>query len=172
VPLTCLDSFHVLTCLSICALQLVSAPYLLGFFLCPDLFIHLHSPGSECPLLTWILSVFDLSIHLCSSVGKCPHLLRFFPCPDLFIHLHSSESECPLLAQILSVLTCLSALFSGWVSLACSDSFHVLTHLSICTLQEVSAPYSFRFFSQPYLSICLCSSVGKCPSLTQILPMS
>src|SRR6267142_1302457 len=54
-PLAWLDSFWVLTCPS-CALQLVSAPHLVRFFLCPDLSICLCSPGSECPLLGQILS--------------------------------------------------------------------------------------------------------------------
>jgi hypothetical protein len=51
------DSFHALTCLSICVLQKVSAPRSVGFFACPDLSLDLRSPGSECPSLGQILSV-------------------------------------------------------------------------------------------------------------------
>lgn len=47
--LTCLDSYYVLTCLSI--LQLVSAPHSLRFLLCSDLSICQCSPVGECPLL-------------------------------------------------------------------------------------------------------------------------
>jgi len=50
-------SFCVLTCPSLYGLQFVSAPWLVGFFLCPDLSLPLWSPGSECPLVGWFLSV-------------------------------------------------------------------------------------------------------------------
>ena len=58
MPLACLDFFYVLTPLFICALQNVSAPCLLGFFLCPNLSAHLCSPESECPLVSFFLN-FD-----------------------------------------------------------------------------------------------------------------
>ena len=50
-------SFCVLTCPSLCHLQDVSAPCLVTFFPCPDLFLPLPSPGSECPLLGHFLSM-------------------------------------------------------------------------------------------------------------------
>jgi len=51
VPLAGLHVFCVLTCLSIWALQGVSAPCWLAFFPCPDLSLCLGSPVGECPLL-------------------------------------------------------------------------------------------------------------------------
>src|SRR6266850_1517621 len=58
------NPFRVLTCPSVCALQSVSAPRSVGFFPCPDLSVHLCSPGSECPSLGWILS---MSCLVCPS---------------------------------------------------------------------------------------------------------
>jgi len=111
--------------LSVCALQDVSASCSLGFLLCPDLSICLHSPGCECPLLTqipsmsWLVCPSVLSrmwvphAHLDSfCVLTCPSVctlqfvsapcsLRFLPCPDLSVHLCSSESECPSFVHFL-----------------------------------------------------------------------
>ena len=53
-----LFSLYVLTCPIRCHLQSVSTPRSVGFFACPDLSLAMLSPGSECPLLGWILSVF------------------------------------------------------------------------------------------------------------------
>jgi len=88
--------------------------------------------------------------------------------------LCSPGCECLLLTRIPSVswLVHLSALSRMWVPLAHSDSFHVLTCLSICALQDVSAPCSLGFLLCPDLSICLHSSVCECPLLTQIPSMS
>ena len=54
VPFTHLDSFCVLTCLSICALQ--PSP-LLTQILSMSWLVHLSALGSKCSLLTWILSM-------------------------------------------------------------------------------------------------------------------
>jgi len=57
-PLVCwLVSFCVLTCPSLCCLQMVSASWLVSFFPCPDLSLPLWSPESECPLLGHSLSI-------------------------------------------------------------------------------------------------------------------
>ena len=115
--LACLDSFHVLTYLSICTLQLVSASCLLEFLPCLNLFLHFL--GSEHPLLVQIPSVSQpvyLSIYTLQEVSA-PWLLVFLSCSDLFsfctfqfvsascilgfilhpnlsIYLHSPECEC------------------------------------------------------------------------------
>jgi len=47
----------LLTHPSLCALQFVSASCPLSFFACPNLCFPLHSPGSECPSLSWFVSV-------------------------------------------------------------------------------------------------------------------
>jgi len=145
VPLTHLDCFHALTCLSMCALQNVSAPHLLRLFMCPELFVCLCSLACECPLLAQIVSMpwlvclsvlssmwVPLTCSDCFCALTClsvcalqhvsaPCLLRFFPCPDLSVHLCSPACECPLLTQILSMswLVHLSVLSRQWVPLLC-----------------------------------------------------
>ena len=142
VPLPCFDSFCVLTCLSICALQFVSAPCLLGFFLCPNLSVHLCSSESECLLLTWILYVFWL-VCLCSS-----------------------ESKCPLLPWILSVfwLVLPSVLSREWVSLICFLSFWILMPSPSHILHSPACMYllsTFLFSVNRHISpLCVCQNVS------------
>jgi len=100
-PLSCLLSLHTLICPSLYTLL----AYLLTFFPCLNLSHSLHSPGSECPLLARFHSLSsDLSLHLClrSPESECPLLARFHSLSsDLSLHLclRSPESECPLLAR-------------------------------------------------------------------------
>src|SRR6266851_1615254 len=63
--------FSVLTCLSICALQNVSAPYWLAFLYCFDLFLYLYYLGS-----------------------KYSHWLTFFLYINIIPLLHSLGCEC------------------------------------------------------------------------------
>jgi hypothetical protein len=116
----------------------VSTPFLVTFFLYPDLSQPLWSPGSEFHSLGCFLSVFCLwlvhpsvisswwvllaqllsfCILTCSSLCglqfvSIPYLVTFFLCPDLSIPLQSRM----------------------WVPLTQSLSFHILTCPSLCGL--------------------------------------
>ena len=174
VPPSHSNYFCFLTCLSICVLQNVSAPCLVGFLLCSNLFclsIHLCSPVSECSLLDWI---FYMSWFICLPMlsRMWVTLLGFFLYSNLSICLCSSVGKHLLLAQILSILiVCPSALSRLWVPLTCLDFLHVLTCLTVCTLQVVSASCSVGFFTCSNLSVHLCSLGCECPLLGRVLAM-
>ena len=146
VPLAHIDSFYVLTCPSVCALQEVSTPCLLRFLLCPNMSVCLHSSlwvplacsdSFFCPNLSLNLSLWVPFTHLdsfyvltcsfiyCLQEVSASHLSKFLSCPNLSICLCSSVCKCPLLS---------------------SHFFSVLRCLSICALQFVSAPYCLHFF--------------------------
>jgi hypothetical protein len=67
--LALLVSFGVLTYPSLCGLQLVSAPRLVGFFRRPDLSLPVWSPVGERTLLCWFLSV-SLLVPPCAVSRK------------------------------------------------------------------------------------------------------
>jgi len=101
VPLGWLVSFCVLTCLSLCGLQFVSAPCLLGFFLCPDLSLPLWSPESESPCLVGFILYPDMSLPLLSPEGECPLLGWFLSVSWLYFSVY-------LLQGVSTPLFCLS----------------------------------------------------------------
>ena len=77
------NSFHVLTCPSLCGLQKVSGSRSVGFFSCLDLSLNVRSPGSEWVLVGQILSVssFVPPFAILQSVSG-PRLVGFFLYPD------------------------------------------------------------------------------------------
>ena len=156
MPLTILVSFHVLSCPSLCGLQLVSAPHLVGFFLCPDLSLlcglQLVSPWA------WSISFQILTLsHLLSPGSEYPfNLLICFWCTDVFLHFSESEPFfyiCPLPASGFS-LRCFSAsqlLFDKlrsfnsdvlWLFFLISSWSHRCTssHLSVCLVMTYITP--------------------------------
>jgi hypothetical protein len=151
VSLPCFLSFRVLTCPSLCALQLVSASHSLAFFPCPHLSLGLRSQVCECPLLSFFLSCPHLSVALCSPVRECPptRLLSF------------GVLTCPSLCALQGVSAPHFLAF-----------FRVLTCPSLCDLQDVSAPRSLAFFPRPHLSVARRSPGSECPSLARFLSVS
>ena len=151
--LTRSDSFRVLTCSSLCRRQFVSAPRLVGFFVCSDL-----SLPSRC----------------CLQFVRGPHLVGFFLYPDMSLPMPSPVGERPSLGRILSlsflVLICTSQCRLQFVSAPCSVRFFPCPDVSLpmlslgcecprsvgfiprltlvfrCRHQEVSAPRSPGFF--------------------------
>ena len=113
-------SFFIITCLSLCCLQVVSTPLLVAFFMCPEKSLPLSSAGSECPWISHFLS--------------------------------ANSKVCP------------SAVSSWCVPLVRSITFHALTSLSLCRLQEVCAPHSVTSFCV-LISPPLLSSGGECLTL-------
>lgn len=124
------------TCLSICTLQFVSAPYIVAFFLYSNFFIYIFSLECESLLLAPILFMLRLV-----------HLSEPFRMWATFTHSH------PFMSQ----LVCLFMLSRVWVPLIHLDYFYVLTYLSIYALQDVSVSSLPGFFLYSYLSLgCKC----------------
>jgi hypothetical protein len=124
-----------------------------GQILCPGLSLLLHSLVRKCPSLAPMLAV---SRHV-------------------FFLLGPPVCKCSSLAQIVSISLFVSpsALFSTCVPFACSDSFHIMTFSSLCTLQWVSTSHWFIiFFPYPDSSPPLHSPGSACLSLSQILFVS
>jgi hypothetical protein len=92
VPVACGLSFHVLTYLSICALQMVSSPHSLASASCPHLSFSLRSPVGECPSLARFLSFHVFTyLWLCTTGGQYPYLACFLFMPSL-VHLSTLSS--------------------------------------------------------------------------------
>lgn len=126
----------VLTCISICTLQLVSAPCLPSFFL---------SWLANLSVLSrkWVPFAHLVSFHVLTCPSICPLQLVSSPCllgfllfSDLSIYLYYLGSKWTLLAWFLSIfwLVYISAISRMWVSLAHIAFFHILTYLPICIL--------------------------------------
>ena len=111
-------SSHVLTCLSRCTPQLVSAPRSLAFSPCPHLSLMMRSPECECPSLSRFLFVSSCPSLCTPQTVSAPFSLAFFSCPHFSLPLCFPVRECPSLARSLF--------------------FYVLTCPSRCALQLVS----------------------------------
>jgi hypothetical protein len=148
VPLACLLSFSLSTCSPLYALQIVNALYLLAFFYCPELILSVLLE-CECPLLAFFCS-FKLTLYSLQGVSVS-HSLTFFCCPVLTSPLCSLVCKWPSLAHflLLSWLVPSSVLSRKWVPLPHLLSFIVLICPSLCTLQELSAPFSLTFVHCP-----------------------
>lgn len=69
------------------ALQAVSASHLPYFFYHPNLSLplHLHSSVCKCASLSCSLSPSDLSLSLCTPVGKSSQSVTYFSYPELLL---------------------------------------------------------------------------------------
>jgi len=143
VPLPQLFSFHVLTSPSWYGLQLVSAPPLATFFLCPDKSFPMWSLVCECSLLSHFLSVsWQVSSDVVSRMWVPLAQLLFF-------HVLTGPSQCGL--QLVSALSLVTFF-------PCSDKS------PWCGLQFVSTPCLLAFFACPDKSLSLCPPGCECPS--------
>jgi hypothetical protein len=131
VPLACLNSFHVITCSSLCALQSVSFSHKLKFFLCSDLSIHLCSLNSS---LFPYLAFFRLCVPL-------DHFL-IYEKQTCVSHACLLECELPSFICLLSAFSYL--LFSGLKAL-------VLKLSTLCA-KVLLLFYSFIFLFTDTLS--------------------
>jgi len=152
VPLSQLLSFCVLTSISRCGFQEVSAPCSDAFFPCSD-----KSPPPRCGLQTvstaHLIALFlcpDKSLLMWSPVGVCCLVGCHFSDPDKSLPMWSPACECPLLIL----------------------SFHVLISPSQCGLQPVSAPWLVAFFSYLDKSLPTRSPGCECLSISYFLSVS
>jgi hypothetical protein len=122
-------SVLVLTSPSLCHIQRVSVSYSVSFFPCPDKYLPLLSPESECPLFShFLFRVLTKPHPLPSPARECPLLSCFlsadcvltspslcrlqevsasrsvslFPCRDKSLSLPSPDCVCPSLSRFLS----------------------------------------------------------------------
>lgn len=136
VPLAHSNSFYILTCLSICAPSVCEYPSLTQILLVFNLSIHLHSSVCGCPPFTWISFVSSLaclfvlfSLWVPLACLESFYVLNWLICPSML----SRVWVCLTCSDPHSVLNCLVVPFRMWVLLVCLHSFYI-THSFICTL--------------------------------------
>ena len=169
--------FPVLTCPSLCALQLVSAPPSLTFFPCPSLRTTrcAHQDVSTLRSLTFYLCHHP-SLPMRSPGSECTSFVgslcfRFLTPPPLL--MRSPECEFHL-SLCFNILTCPSrCALQDVSSLALSLSFCLRPDLFL-TMHSPGCefPRSPAHSPYPHLSLPIRSPVRECPSLTGSLSVT